>query len=127
MDYNRRDRIKLDSFSLFYVAGGFNVALESDFQKKLRKKLERMFPGCIILKNDPNRRQGIPDLIILYGPYWAILEVKRSANAKPRPNQPYYVRVMNEMSFAAFIYPENEEEILRGLQRTFEPEWTRVP
>lgn len=101
--------------------------LESIYQARLIKKLERMFPGCIILKNDANRRQGILDLLILYRVYWASLEVKASANAPHRPNQDYYVRLLDGMSFAAFIYPEIEEEILRGLQRTFEPEWTRVP
>jgi hypothetical protein len=28
---------------------------------------------------------------------------------------------MNAMSFAAFIYPENEEDVLDALQQTFRP------
>lgn len=89
------------------------------FQRKLIKDLRERFPGCYILKNDPNYIQGIPDLLVLYNESWAALEVKGSSNAKHRPNQDYYVEAMNRMSFAAFVYPENEEEILNALQRSF--------
>lgn len=92
--------------------------LERDFQAKLIKELRVMFKGCIILKNDPNYIQGVPDLIILYNDRWAALEVKKSEQASHRPNQEYYVDLMNEMSFASFIYPENKEEILYELQQT---------
>ena len=92
--------------------------LERDFQAKLIKDLRVMFKGCIILKNDPNYIQGVPDLIILYNDRWAALEVKKSEQASHRPNQEYYVDLMNEMSFASFIYPENKEEILYELQQT---------
>ena len=91
--------------------------LERDFQAKLIKELRLIFKGCIILKNDPNYIQGIPDLIILYNDRWAALEVKKSEHAPHRPNQEYYVDLMNEMSYASFIYPENKEEILYELQQ----------
>ena len=91
--------------------------LERDFQAKLIKELKVMFKGCIIVKNDPNYIQGIPDLLILYNDRWAALEVKRSATAHHQPNQEYYVDLMDQMSFAAFIYPENKEEILYELQQ----------
>lgn len=92
--------------------------LERDFQRELIADLKRMFKGCIILKNDPTYIQGIPDLIILYGTRWASLEVKKSRTASHRPNQEYYVELMDEMSFSRFIYPENKEEVLYELQET---------
>lgn len=92
---------------------------ENAYQAKLIRKLKRLFPGCEILKNDPNYVQGILDLTIFWGPTWAMLEVKASADARERPNQGYYVKQMNDMSFAAFIYPENEEEVLTALQEAF--------
>lgn len=92
--------------------------LERDFQAKLIKELKVMFKGCIIVKNDPNYIQGIPDLLILYNDRWAALEVKKSEHAHHQPNQEYYVDLMDQMSFAAFIYPENKEEILYELQQT---------
>ena len=95
--------------------------LEKDFQSKLIKELKERFPGCIVMKTDPDYIQGIPDLLILHKNRWASLEVKRSANAKKRPNQDYYVGTMNEMSFSRFIYPENKEEVLNDLQQTFGP------
>lgn len=93
---------------------------ESKFQSDLKKELKQMFPGCIVTKMDSGDIQGIPDLLILYKNKWATLENKRSANASKRPNQEYYVNKMNEMSFSRFIYPENKEEVLNDLRKTFE-------
>lgn len=95
--------------------------LESRFQSELIKELKQEFPGCIVLKNDPDYIQGIPDLLIMYGSKWAALECKRSVNASKRPNQKYYVDKMNEMSYAAFISPENKEEVLHDLQSALRP------
>ena len=92
---------------------------ESTYQAQLIKKLKRMFPGCMIQKNDANYTQGFPDLTIYYGDKWAVLEVKASIDAPTQPNQPYYIDKMNGMSFGAFIYPENESEVLRDLQYAF--------
>lgn len=100
---------------------------ENLFQQVLVKTLKKRFPGCIVLKNDPNYMQGIPDLIVLYKNKWAALEVKKSANAKHRPNQDHYVEKMNALSYAAFIYPENKEEILNELERAFRAEGTARP
>jgi hypothetical protein len=94
---------------------------ENEYQVKLIRKLERRFPGCLILKQDPNLRQGILDLLILHRNRWASLEVKGSQSAPIQPNQQYYVDQLNGMSFAAFIYPENEEEVLNALQQAFTP------
>ena len=93
--------------------------LENRFKTKLVKELEDLFPGCIITHMDPNEIQGIPDLLILYKNKWAALEGKKQADASVRPNQPYYVDLMNDMSFASFIYPENKDEVLRDLYSHF--------
>lgn len=93
---------------------------ENDYKAGLVKRIEQRFPGCLVLKNDEQLRPGIPDMTILHGSRWAVLEVKRSEDANVQPNQPYYVDRLNEMSFAAFIYPSNEEEVLDALQRSFE-------
>lgn len=71
------------------------------------------------MKTDPNYIQGIPDLVIFYRDRWASLEVKRSSTATQRPNQEYYVDMMNEMSFSRFIFPENKEVVLDELQQSF--------
>lgn len=81
--------------------------------------MKSLFPGCIVLKNDPNYIQGIPDLTIFFKNKWATLEVKREANSRHQPNQDYYVDKMNDMSFSRFVYPENKEEVLNELQFTF--------
>lgn len=92
---------------------------EATYQRELIKRIERRLPGCVIVKNNPDELQGIPDLLILHGTHWAMLEVKLSRDADIQPNQPYYVDKFNEMSFSAFIYPEVEEEVLNALQSTF--------
>ena len=92
---------------------------EATYQGKLIKKLKRTFPGCVVLKNDPQYQQGILDLTLLWGPCWAMLEVKASPNSRERPNQRYFVEQLDNMSFAAFISPENEAEVLIALQEAF--------
>ena len=93
--------------------------LERDFQSKLIKEIKEKFPGCLIMKNDSGYIQGIPDLTVLYGDKWAALEVKRTATASHRPNQEYYVGLMDEMSFARFICPENKQEVLHEMEHAF--------
>lgn len=95
------------------------MSKESSFQAKLIKELKDLFPGCIVLKNDANYIQGIPDLLILFKDMWAALECKRSGRASHQPNQDYYISEMNKMSYASFISPENKEEVLNELQRSF--------
>lgn len=95
--------------------------LESIFQSRLIKELERIFEGCVILKNDANYIQGFPDLLILYKDKWAALECKQYLGASKQPNQAYYVDLLNRMSFARFICPENKEEILDELQQALQP------
>ena len=91
--------------------------LESGFQDNLKKEIEEMFPGCMVFKMD--QIQGIPDLLVLHNDKWASLECKKNARASKRPNQEYYVKLMNGMSFSRFIYPENKEEVLNELQQAF--------
>lgn len=93
--------------------------LENKFQAKLIKELKEMFEGCLVMKLDSSYIQGIPDLLVLYGSRWAVLECKKSARASRQPNQEYYVEMMDEMSFARFISPENKEQVLDELYLYF--------
>lgn len=95
------------------------MAKESAFQHNLIKEIKERFPGSFVMKTDANYIQGIPDLLILYKNKWAALECKRSANAKKQPNQEYYIQKMNDMSFSRLIFPENKEEVLNDLERSF--------
>ncbi len=95
------------------------MALENYFQSKLKKTLKEMFPGCMVFKMDTRDNPGVPDLLILYKDKWATLECKREGKASKQPRQPYYVNKMNEMSFSAFIFPENQKEVLDDLRRAF--------
>lgn len=79
-------------------------------------------PGCIITKQDARYIQGIPDWCIFYKNKWAMLECKKSAHEKPRPNQPYYVKKCDSMSFARFVWPENAEDVLNDLLIFFKGE-----
>lgn len=92
---------------------------ERQYQAQLIQKLYVMFPGCTVIKQDAGRIQGIPDLVILYLDRWAMLEVKMEAESIQQPNQDWYIRHYNAQSFAAFIYPGNELEVLSELQRSF--------
>lgn len=94
---------------------------ESDFQRSLIASIKTILPGSMVMKME-SYIQGFPDLLILYGDRWAALECKRNEHAHRQPNQTYLVEKLNGMSFARFIYPENKEEVLHDLQRSFESE-----
>lgn len=96
-----------------------NQVLERKFQKNLIKEIKEKFPNCIVCKMDANYMQGIPDLLILMGNTWASLEVKRDQHAPHRPNQDYYVNLMNKMSFSRFIFPQNKEKVLNEMESAF--------
>lgn len=89
--------------------------LESAFQAKLIKEIEEVLPGCVIMKNDANYRQGIPDILILYKKRWGTLEVKKSSAAKQQPNQEYWVNRLDSMGYSSFVFPENKDAVLREL------------
>ena len=105
---------------IFSALGNGDMMRENKFQAGLIKDLKDRFKDCMVVKNDASYIQGIPDLIILYKNHWAALECKRSATASHQPNQDYYVEKMNGMSYASYISPENKEEVLNELERSFE-------
>lgn len=113
------------SFPLFFVRLEGDVGqtkLENGYQGELIKRIYAMFPGCFILKNDSSYRQGIPDLLILFGNKWAILEVKRKRPTREsdwEPNQREYIALLDRMSFSDCIFPENEEDVLSELRKAF--------
>lgn len=88
---------------------------ENTYQAKIIKRLEEEFPGCIVLKQDPNILQGVPDLIVLFKLKWAALEVKANRDKEVQPNQQHYIDRMGKMSFACFVYPENEDDVFAKL------------
>lgn len=96
---------------------------EREYQAYIIRKLKEVFPDCVILKNDPDYLQGVPDLLILVNDRWAMLEVKASAKARVQNNQEFYVNSFNAMSYSSFIYPENEEKVFNELQSAFSASW----
>jgi hypothetical protein len=94
---------------------------ESDFAHDvLKPRLEAEFPGCVIIKQDPNTSfQGVPDHLVLFEDKWAALETKRAKNAARQPNQPYYIEKMDGMSYASFVDPSNIEGVISDLQAAF--------
>lgn len=94
--------------------------LESKYQADLIKDIKKTFEGSIVFVNDSWIQQGIPDLLVLFrGGGWAMLEVKISETAVRQPNQEYWVNYYDELSYAAFIYPQNQEAVFDDLQQAF--------
>ena len=98
------------------------MAKESKFQSDLKKDIKNEYPGCYVFKTDALQYQGIPDITILYKDKWAMLECKKSADARHRPNQDYYVNRIRNEAYASFIYPENRDEVLQELRDYFNKE-----
>lgn len=100
--------------------------LESRYQRKLIKRLKSEFPDCVILKNDAGYIDCIPDLTVFWGKHYALLEVKRSRKAfedsrkeDKRRNQEWYVNKFNNWSYASFVYPENEDQVISEMKEAF--------
>lgn len=123
--------MKLHNLYIFFEIGAFYYVylflfleekmLESEFQASLIKDIKKNLPGCVVLKNDPEYIQGIPDLLILHGSKWAALECKRSASSKHQPNQDFYIKKLGAMSYANYIFPENRKEILNEVFEALRP------
>lgn len=99
--------------------------LEADYKPQLMQRIAQRFSRYGFVRfqhNDPNapESQGIPDLTVYIGDWWCLLEVKRSEKSKKRPNQDYYIELYGSTTFASFICPENEEEVLNALERSLE-------
>lgn len=92
---------------------------ESLFQKRFLDRIRNEFPGCCILKNDASYIQGFPDWTVLYKDKWVVLEMKRSEDAEHQPNQDYYVKKLNHMSYSTFVCPENADEVLDEIRFIF--------
>lgn len=118
MPYNERGNDEFVLLVLFFWLGG--LMLERDYQAQLIKKLRRKFRGCIILKNDSEYLQGIPDLTILFEDRWATLEVKAAEDSPTQPNQCYYVDLLDIMSYSSFVYPANEDAVIQDLKDHFQ-------
>ena len=91
------------------------MAMENRFKTKLCKRIKNEFPGSMIFHLNPTEKKGIPDLVVLHRDKWATLEGKREEKASKRLHQDYYVNKMNKMSYSSFIYPENEDEVLKEM------------
>lgn len=89
---------------------------ESKYQTHVLARIAELLPGSTALKNDSAYQQGIPDWTIFHGPKYALLEIKPSAKSRRQPNQEYFIEKFSAIGFAAFIYPENEQEVLDALQ-----------
>lgn len=92
---------------------------EGKYKDHVTEILRFNFPECEILYNDSAARQGIPDILLLVGPHWAMLEVKPSADAAYQPNQEWYIEKFNQMGFSSVIHPENEAEVIDALKQAF--------
>lgn len=91
--------------------GGY-ILNENRFQQKVRDRIFELLPGAFVTKQTPHP-QGIPDLLILHGDKWAMLEVK--VRRQYEPNQIYYLKLFDSMGFAKEINPENMNYILDEL------------
>lgn len=92
--------------------------LESDFQHHVISRLNELVGRHgYILNLDGSYIQGFPDILVLYKGRWAALECKKSSIEKEQPNQRYYIEALNHLSFASFIYPAIEDEVINDLQQ----------
>lgn len=93
--------------------------LEAEFQANLVRQFEELLPECVVLVKPGYYIQGFPDLMVLYKNQWAALECKQSMSAAYQPNQEWWIAHLDTMGFAAMICPENCQEIIDEVLRSF--------
>jgi len=95
--------------------------LESGLKKAFKADVKRRLPHVKMYEPKTHSRSA-PDLIIL-GPaaIWWAGEFKRDRDSDEQPNQDYTIDQLNEMGYAEFVYPDNAEEVLNGLEDLFPP------
>jgi len=111
----------MDYSSFIFANKGDFMAGESRFQASLIREIKRKYPGAVIIKPDSGYLQGIPDRLILYQDKWAAFECKAAEYSGHRINQDYYIDILDEMSYASFVYPQNKERFFYELQQTLRP------
>lgn len=94
--------------------------LESSFKADFKKEVARRLPHVQMYEPKTHTRSA-PDLIILGWGTWAVCEFKRDRDADEQPNQDRTIKILSEMGRAEFVYPDNVEEVLRGLEDLFSP------
>lgn len=92
---------------------------ESAFKKKVKNKIQNKFNNIEIFELDSSRKRSIPDMLIVGRDCWAALEFKRSNKAHLQPNQAERISNLSKIGYAAFIFPENEEDIFHDLEKLF--------
>lgn len=82
---------------------------EKIFQGKVSNWLKSQ--GAVVLKTAPGvlNPTGIPDLLVLYGNRWCMLEIKREMNAKRQVLQNEQIERFYAMNpgLVLVVYPEN--------------------
>lgn len=93
---------------------------ESDYQTHVIERLQQEFKDSVVINNDGSYIQGFPDLTLLgVKRFWACLECKLYEDAPHQPNQDWWVETLDRMSFARFIFPENEEVVFHELHEAY--------
>lgn len=94
--------------------------LESELKRDFKNKVKCRLPHVKMYEPKTHTRSA-PDLIILGWGIWAAFEFKRDRDSDEQPNQDFTIEILSEMGRAEFVYPDNVEEVLCGLEDLFPP------
>ena len=92
------------------------MTLEKDFQAKFLTRLRKLGCKCYKQQMNATTRAGTPDVIVLVGPVWIMLEFKKSKNSPKRPGQQRNIDWAKENSFGWFVYPGVENEVYEAIK-----------
>lgn len=96
---------------------------ETVFRKKVRKDLEKL-PLTTIFTIQQRTLCGDPDFILCVRGEFVALELKKSAQDKPRKLQLYRAHLIEQSLGKAFtVHPENWKQVLSILTLITKGEW----
>jgi hypothetical protein len=94
--------------------------LESELKSWFKGEVKRRC-GSVKMIEPKSPPRSDPDLIILGRGAWAAFDFKRNRGAEFQPNQDLTMEFLDDIGWGEFVYPDNAEEVLNGLEDLFPP------
>ncbi len=93
------------------------MSVENQLQSKIRNYLRKKGCYVLVIKPQPGRPEGCPDIILMKEGFWGALEVKSSLKSPFQPLQEDTLLKLDKWSYAKVVFPEIWPEVKQELEK----------